>query len=344
MSELPRGADFRPHPLLRSGHVQTMLSSSGFRRLFQRRGARAAVRQGAQAVAFTLADGTRLTGSFTPQTMAPRARGLVVLFHGWEGSIDSTYVLQAGSRMLAEGWDIFRLNFRDHGETHHLNAELFHSCLLEEVVQATAQAIDRFRPQQASGALAPVGLVGFSLGGNFALRVGLEAPAAGIDLGRIVAVCPVIDPGAGLFSLETAPWIYEWYFMHKWRGSLKRKQAAWPDRRFFEPRELRQGLRGLTRSLIERHTDFGTLDRYLEGYSVGEHRLAQMQVPSTILTAEDDPVIPVADFRKLELSPQVELDIARYGGHCGFIHDFSMCTFTDDYIAARLNALVDADA
>lgn len=339
---LPRGADFVPHPLLRNGHVQTMLSSSFMRRLFQRRGARAAVHHGAQPVLFTLSDGVRLSGSFTPQRARAHPRGLAVLFHGWEGSIDSTYVLQAGSRMLAEGWDIFRLNFRDHGDTHHLNADLFHSCLLDEVVESVGEALSRYRaPADEAGTPGPVGLVGFSLGGNFALRVGLRAPAAGMELGRVVAVCPVVDPRAGLFSLEAAPWIYEWYFMHKWRGSLRRKQAAWPDRQYFEGPELRQGLRGLTHSLIQRHTDFGSLDHYLDGYSVGEHRLADMQVPATILTAEDDPVIPVEDFRKLEISPQVELDIARYGGHCGFIRDFSMRTFTDDYIAARLNALAE---
>ncbi len=330
---LPRGVDFRPFALMRNGHVQTMLSSSSLRRFAQRR-LRRAVNAGTQPVVLEVGDGVRLGGAFTPQRVRGDARGLAVLFHGWEGSIDSSYVVQIGARLLADGWDIFRLNFRDHGDTHHLNTGLFHSCLLDEVVAAVAEAERRYRRPGT-----PLTLAGFSLGGNFALRVALAAPAAGIGLDHTVAVCPVIDPAQGLFSLETAPWMYHWYFMHKWRGSLKRKQGRFPQRSYFAPTDLRLGLRGLTRALVERHTGFGSLENYLEGYSVAGERLAELAVPTTILTTRDDPVIPVADFERLQLPPCVELDIAPRGGHCGFLADWRFTTFTDDYIAARFNAL-----
>ena len=332
---VPHGTDFHAPLLLRNAHVQTMLSSSSLRRLAQRR-LRQVVNDGAQRVLLEVAAGVQLAGAFTAQRVREKSRGLAVIFHGWEGSIDSSYVVQIGARMLSEGWDVFRLNFRDHGDTHHLNTELFHSCLIDEVVAAVADIEQRYRRPGT-----PLTLTGFSLGGNFVLRTALAAPDAGIDLDYTVAVCPVIDPAAGLFSLETAPWMYEWYFMHKWRGSLKRKQRAFPDRRYFAPEELSQGLRGLTRSLIERHTDFGSLDNYLDGYSIARQRLAELAVPTTILTTRDDPVIPVDDFEELNLPDHVELDIAPHGGHCGFITGWRFGTFTDDYIAARLNAVAD---
>ncbi len=335
MVNLPTGSDFHPPRLLRNGHVQTMLSSSSLRRLFLRKRI-AMVRDGAEHVNFTLSDGVRLTGSLSRQKAQDAPRGLAVIYHGWEGSIDSSYVLQTGASLLDAGWDVFRLNFRDHGDTHHLNVGLFHSCLIEEVVEATAEAIARFRHGQA-----PVGLAGFSLGGNFALRVALRAPRAGLPLAHTIAVCPVVDPHAGLFSLETAPWMYEWYFMHKWRGSLKRKQRLYPQQDYFTDQDLRSGLRGLTRAQVERHTEFGTLDDYLDGYSVSGERLAELAVPTTILTAADDPVIPVKEFHELKLPDCVELDIARYGGHCSFIENWKLRSFTDDYITARFNAAAD---
>jgi hypothetical protein len=43
----------------------------------------------------------------------------------------------------------------------------------------------------------------------------------------------------------------------------------------------------------------------------------------------------------LELPPNVELDIAAHGGHCAFISDFSMRSFTEDYIAERMLACAD---
>jgi predicted alpha/beta-fold hydrolase len=329
---LPRGKDFQPPWPLRSGHIQTMLSSSGVRRLMLPKAAQT-VLQDSQPIVVDGGDGVRLTGAYTRQKTQSPSRGLAVLFHGWEGSVDSTYVLQTGSRLLADGWDVFRLNFRDHGDSHHLNEALFHSCRIDEVLHALNDIAQRFpSPTMA--------LAGFSLGGNFALRAAMHAPAAGLPLSYALAVCPIIDPGEGLFSLEgQAPWFYQAYFMHKWRRSLQAKQAAFPHVQYFELAELKQNLRGLTASLVSRHTDFGSLEAYLDGYSVAGRALEGMHVPCTILTARDDPVIPVAAFERLDLPANVELDISDYGGHCGYIRGWDMTSFTDEYIAARFNAV-----
>ena len=332
---LPQGRDFQPPWPLRSGHIQTMLSSSGIRRALLPKHAHA-VLDGAQHVVVNGGGDVRLTGAYTPQKTRPQARGLAVLFHGWEGSVDSTYVLQTGSRLLDEGWDVFRLNFRDHGDSHALNEALFHSCRIDEVAHAVGDIAARFPSR-------PIALAGFSLGGNFALRVALRAPEMNIPLSYALAVCPIIDPSEGLFSLEeTAPWFYQAYFMHKWRRSLQAKQAAFPHLQYFELQELKQSLRGLTESLVLRHTDFGSLEAYLNGYSVANNALAAMQIPATILTARDDPVIPVNAFEQLELPSNIELDISPYGGHCGFIRGWDMTSFTDEYIAARFNAIAGA--
>lgn len=332
---LPRGKDFLPPWPLRSGHIQTMLSSSGVRRLLLPKAAQT-VLQNSQTMVVNGGDGVRLTGAYTMQTAQPQSRGLAVLFHGWEGSVDSTYVLQTGSRLLADGWDVFRLNFRDHGDSHNLNEALFHSCRIDEVVHALSDIAQRFPSR-------PMVLAGFSLGGNFALRAAMQAPAAKLPLSYALAVCPIIDPGEGLFSLEAqAPWFYQAYFMHKWRRSLQAKQAAFPQQQYFELSELKQNLRGLTASLVARHTDFGSLEAYLDGYSVAGRALEGMHVPCTILTARDDPVIPVAAFERLDLPANVELDISPYGGHCGYIRGWDMTSFTDDYIAARFNAIAAA--
>jgi uncharacterized protein len=325
-----KGSDFRPPWGLGNPHVQSVLASSTLRRWLDRR--RSADIE-ARAVEHILecGGGVRLQGFHTAQRELPDARGLVVLLHGWEGSARSNYVLSTGARLLREGFDVFRLNFRDHGETHHLNREIFHSCRIDEVVSAVREIGARFEPRKLM-------LGGFSLGGNFALRVALRAPAVGIPLAYVLAVCPVVSPSNGLFGLEKGPWFYHHYFLRKWTRSLRTKQALFPDTELFSIQELRDDLRGLTRSLVLRHTDFGSLENYLDGYSIAGAALASLRVPATILTAADDPVIPVADFRALELSPLVELDIAPHGGHCGFIRDFSLRTFTEDYIAERMLA------
>ena len=321
-------SDFRPHRLLRNPHVQSVLASSGVRSLLFRR-QRIRLARGAVEHILDCGDDVRLQGFHTAQDSLPESRGLIVLLHGWEGSASSTYILQTGASLVRAGFDVFRLNFRDHGDTHHLNPGLFHSGLINEVVGAVA-ALHRLFPDQA------LGIAGFSLGGNFALRIALRAPALNIPVQYVMAVCPVISPRNGLYGLEAALPVYERYFLHKWRSSLKRKQALFPTTPMFEIKELRGNLRDLTRSLVLRHTGYETLEDYLDGYSLEGSALAQMQIPATILTAADDPVIPISDFRALKLSPIVELDVAEHGGHCGFIRDFSLRSWTEEYIVSHM--------
>jgi predicted alpha/beta-fold hydrolase len=330
------GTDFRPPFFLRNPHVQSLLASSGLRHLLMKRRGREIETHAVEHI-LDGGDRIRLQGFHSAQSVMPDARGLIVLLHGWEGSARSDYVLNTGARLLREGFDVFRLNFRDHGETHHLNREIFHSCRIDEVVNAVRDVAQRFRPRAFA-------IAGFSLGGNFALRVALRAPAARIPLEYALAVCPVVNPSSALFGLEKAPLFYERYFLHKWTHSLRTKQALFPDAELFSSDELRSSLRDLTRSLVLRHTEFGSLENYLKGYSIAGDTLGALRVPATILTSADDPVIPIRDFRSLKLPPSVELDIAPHGGHCGFIMDFSLRTFTEDYIAERMLARIGSAA
>ena len=324
-------ADFRPPRGLRNAHVQSVLASSFLRR-WLRRGPRQVLERTAVEHILDCGHGVRLQGFHSRQDVTARPRALVVLLHGWEGSAQSTYMGHTAGRLLAEGCDVFRLNFRDHGQTHHLNRELFHSCRIDEVVGAVAEVARRFADR-------PIVIGGFSLGGNFALRVALRAPAAGIPLAWTFAVCPAISPQATLGAIEDSPWFYEHYFLRKWRSSLKRKQTLFPDMELFSREEMNGNLRELTRDLVRRHTDFGSLENYLAGYAIGGDVLQSLTVPATILTAADDPVIPIADFRALKLAPTTQLTIAEHGGHCGFIQDWSLRSWAEDFIVARLRRI-----
>ena len=64
-------------------------------------------------------DGVRLKGSFSQH---PNEKALIILLHGWEGSEQSTYVVSCGRHLYDQGASVFRLNYRDHGDSHALNA------------------------------------------------------------------------------------------------------------------------------------------------------------------------------------------------------------------------------
>ena len=312
---------------LRNPHLQSALSSMPMRRAG---GLRALERTGAVTTEHIVdgGDGIRLLGlhSALPGRMP---KGLVLLLHGWEGSFDSGYMRLTAAHLIGEGFDVFRLNFRDHGETHHLNEGIFHSCRLAEVVHAAKWVADTF-PTPAFLA------AGYSLGGNFVLRLALAAPAAGIPLLHAAAVCPAVDPSAVMRALETGPALYNWYFMRKWRSSLRKKRALFPLHHDFDDSVLAHDMRALTNWLVHRHTDMGDVEVYFDGYSVAGGRLAALQVPVSVLAASDDPIIPVDTLHALQLPAHSRLEVAEHGGHCGFIEGPSLRGFAERWVGARL--------
>lgn len=317
---------FRPAPGLGSPHLQSLLNSSSLRGRLIRRRARALL-AAEQEWLMDGGGGTRLIGHYSAQ---PGERlGVAVLLHGWEGSSRSNYMLSTGSRLFAEGFDVFRLNFRDHGESHHLNPGIFHSCRLDEVLRALGDFQERTGARDWA-------IAGFSLGGNFTLRVALNAPDRGLSVGRAVAVCPVINPANALLAMEQGPGLYEAYYNRKWGRSLRKKQAHFPHDYDYESWFELQGMREKTRFFATRYYDFPDLESYFEGYSVAGPKLAELAVDTTILTAADDPVIPVADIDTLPDNPSLEVLVTEKGGHCGYIKNWRLESWAEDFIAGRL--------
>jgi len=255
----------------------------------------------------------------------------VVLLHGWEGSADSYYVLSLAQLLYARRFEVARLNLRDHGDTHHLNRELFHSCRLPEVVGAV-------RALQREFGAAPLQLVGFSLGGNFMLRVAAQAQQAGLNLAGAIAVSPVLDPVATLIALQRGIPGYERYFVRKWMRSLRKKQSLWPESFDFSALARMRDLKSMTAELVRSYTEFPTLEDYLNGYAITGERLAGLTVPARIVTSLDDPIIPSAGLAQLARPSALTLTVTRYGGHCGFFDRLTGPTWLERQILAQLGA------
>jgi hypothetical protein len=234
-----------------------------------------------------------------------------------------------GQYLFERGYDIFRLNLRDHGPTHHLNRELFHSCRLAEAVGAVKRLQTLFPHQELN-------LVGFSLGGNFALRIGARAKSAGIRLRRIVAISPVLEPEVTLESLEKGLPVYRHYFVWKWRRSLLKKQLAWPGEYDFEEMLRTPTLTFMTDYLVRKYSEFPDLRTYLHGYAITRGALDSLEVPARIITAEDDPMIPCHDLARLPHLPNLTVHKTKHGGHCGFFERLGGISWIAGQVLAEL--------
>ena len=311
------GDSFRPAPYLRNGHLQTILASSPFRAWGNN-----PMCDAAAEMIIEVSEGIRLHGLYSPQK-SNFSKGLVVLLHGWEGSAGSTYILCTGRSLYRRGYDIFRLNFRDHGDSHHLNQGIFYAVLLEEVFQAVHRVCRQAEPK-------PAFLAGFSLGGNFALRIArrmAETPIS--NLLHVAAISPVLDPAKSTARVDQYP-VIRLYFRKKWIQSLRKKQLLFPAIYDFDDVMSLKTIRGITDRLLQKASDFNSASDYFREYAILKDAVNDLPVAATILSAKDDPIIPVEDFYQLELNRRTNLVLQTFGGHNGFIDGFLLKSWYEE--------------
>jgi len=296
---------FKPAFYLKGAFTQTILASNRIRKWGQNHMAHSA-----KEMVLHPFEGIRLQGFYSPQVR--QAKGLVMLLTGWEGSATSAYILSTGKFLYHNGYAVFRLNFRDHGNSHHLNPGLFFATLLDEVIEAVRQ-VSGYEKNL------PLFLCGFSLGGNFALRIARKCAASPIEnLTYVVSISPVLDPEKSTRVIDHLGYIKR-YFLKKWRRSLIKKQQCYPDRYDFREIVSLESLGQMTDVLIDRYSDYENASAYFSQYALLNDALADIAAPTAIITAKDDPVIPVEDFYNLKLNSLTDLIIHYYGGHNGFI-------------------------
>lgn len=319
-------ADFNPPWWLSNGHVQSMMASIGMRRRALRKAADGML-EAAEETLLEVLDGVKLHGLVSRQEQES-GRPMAVLIHGWEGSSDSLYLMSAAAHLYQNGFDVFRLHLRDHGPTHHLNEGVFHSCRIDEAVAAVAEIQRRYGGQ-------PLYLAGFSLGGNFSVRIARRAPEAGIRLRCVVGVCPVLNPAHTLKLLETGWPVYRFYFLRKWQRSLRLKARFFPH--LYDATEFAgiKSLLHLTDYFVIKHSEFPDSQAYFKGYAITGDALKGLSVTTHMILAEDDPIIPIADLADVAMSETLTVTCTPKGGHCGYLDSVGGPSWADREILRR---------
>lgn len=317
--------EFEPPVALRNPHFQTIFSSVGPRRFRVRRAFRQHHAR-AQELILDCGEGVRLAGMLNLADDNP-ANKLAILIHGWEGSQDSSYMLSMSSRLLAEGVDVFRLNLRDHGETHHLNEGMFNSTLIDEVIGGIADL-------QARHAYPEYYLTGFSLGGNFSLRVAAQAHDRAVALDKVIAFCPVVHAGKSNVVLNSPHnWLYGGYFVRKWKRSMRKKLLYFPHYDFKHEIDSLKTLDEMNLRFVPRYTPYADLESYFNAYAIDGEAMAETICPCYLHFAADDMIIPVDDAKTLAPNPDLKITITEYGGHCGYLMNWRLDSWQDQRAA-----------
>lgn len=241
-------------------------------------------------------------------------RHTLVVLHGLEGSSDVHYMRGVADKAWRAGWNAVLLNQRNCGGTEHLTPGLYHSGL-------TADPRAVINSLAASDRLGRFSVVGYSLGGNLAMKLAGELTTFPAPVDAVVAVCPTIDLERCVRAIERPGNLpYQFNFVRNLKARMRRKARIWPDA--FDLSRLGSiwTIRKFDDVYTAPHHGFGDASNYYHRASA-VRIIDRISVPALILAAADDPFVPAQQFEDAALrdNPHVHVHVAPHGGHCAFL-------------------------
>ncbi|MGI9443752.1 MAG: YheT family hydrolase [Rubripirellula sp.] len=320
---------FDPHPFFRGGHLQTLAAT---------REVSADLLSPIQHVVSVSDDDSIVLHEDCPAGWVPGERSILLL-HGLSGCHAAPYMLRLAERFLKLGSRVFRMDMRGCGAARPLARNLAHAGRSDDVVAA----LDMIADKSEEG---PMLAIGVSLGAGQLLRAvgrigcGVSVRPAWFErLERIAVVAPPLD--LRRCSVNMQRWSlrpYNYYFIRALLGSVPpgvheraEFQTALLERR---PRTLWELDDRITAPL----SGFdGAADYYDQASAC--HVASFNPVPTLVLTAADDPIVPVGCFAdNPSLWPQsTRLFITNTGGHMGFLDRRRKC-WIDEAVVSWFSA------
>jgi predicted alpha/beta-fold hydrolase len=239
----------------------------------------------------------------------------LILVHGLGGSDASPYVMGTAELAYAVGMNVVRLNQRNCGNTEHLTPTLYHSGLSGDLRGVVAELLQRDR-------LSEVLVCGFSMGGNLALKMAGElGEERWPGLLGMCAISPPVDLSETAKHIERlSNRLYQWRFVKGLKRMMVRKKELYPELYDLQNLEQIHTVRQFDELYTAPHGHFSGVEDYY-ARSSALPLLSKIRVPTLILHARDDPLVPLAPSLRSEASenPNVLVVTPYRGGHVGFV-------------------------
>jgi uncharacterized protein len=298
--------EFEPPFLLRNPHLMT-IAAAFWRRKFTHL-------YPSTPRLFETEPGTKVRADCHWQK-SPAEHATLILLHGLEGSSDSGYMLGTADKAFYAGFNVLRMNQRNCGGTDDLTPTLYNSGLSRDARAVVRELIER-------DGLREIFAAGFSMGGNLVLKMAAEfGESAPPELRAVAGICPSCDLGACADAIgELRNRIYERHFVRRLKRRMIHKSKLFPEQYPLNGLAKIRSVRQFDDAITAKFCGFRDADDYYTRSSaLGV--LAEIRVPTLLLVAQDDPMIPFRSFElaKLSANPRIILETPRHGGHCGFI-------------------------
>jgi predicted alpha/beta-fold hydrolase len=308
---------FEPHRWLRGGHLQTLV---GVRSV-------PATPLSTQQHFVDLLDGDAIVLHEDRPTCWQAGDASMLLVHGLSGCHQSPYMLRLATHWFQRGFRVFRMDMRGCGAAATLCSQVTHAGRSDDVMAA----LTRIAEISSSG---PLLMTAVSLGGNQALRA-VGRVGAGIDsipdwfsrLERIAVVAPPLDLTRCSHNMNRwRMWPYNYYFIRSLLMRIPDKVSQREDYQQHRKRGMPRTLWQLDDQITAPLSGFSDAAEYYRESSA-KRVMHQLPIPTLVLVAEDDPIVPIGCFtdESANWSPMARLVVAQTGGHVGFIDQRGQC-------------------
>ncbi len=305
-----RSRGFVPHPLLKNQHLMTIVPG------FLPRKKLNSFKKSGKSRLFEINKEAKLLGHCHFQTYQSHEekKPLLIILHGLEGSSESSHVQGIGFKAFMHGFNVLRLNMRNCGGSQ-MHARTLYNAGMHEDVLAVMQILHK------EGLFNEFMLAGYSLGGNLILNAAArhDNESQSFQIKAVCAVSPAIDLCESVNAIEKPQnRIYQNWFLRSLKKKLVMKSRQYPD--IYNPDKLQHV--STIREFDDHYTapcgGYGNAANYYERASSFNY-LKQLRIPTLIISAEDDPLVPIDSFREIKsIAPDIELLITEHGGHGGF--------------------------
>ena len=284
---------FRPIPGFSSPHVQTILGTFS----------KTETPPPSTPFIVLLDDGDSIYCEIsTPPSWTPNQK-TILMIHGMGGSHEASYMVRIGGKFYRKGYQVVRVNLRGCGAGLHLARRPYHGGSSQDVLNVL-QALHKQNP------LSPVILLGFSLGGNIALKLAGELSSDHSFLfERMMAVCPPIDIAHTIHLLSRfRNKLYHRYYV---RG-LRKLCSHWlGNRKISSITDFDNAVTAPCWGFEDAQDYYQQCSSYLF--------LPRIRNTCHILFSRDDPFIDYRHVLQKFHSPSIKIWLSQYGGHMGFL-------------------------
>lgn len=296
--------DFRPFPFLGNGHVLTLASAWLSRTVPDHPSA------GWQRV--ELPDGDALLIADEPAEVELSDPRCVLFIHGLAGSASSPHIMRMAKRFRERGYRTIRVNLRGASCNGATAKRPYHAGCSDDI-EFLINHLSTNSPETRFC------LTGFSLGGNIALKWAGETGSRWTSkVSQVIAANPPVDLAACASRIGTSlGGFYDRYFAKILYQKVRAVPHWWELSRFCRlgtrPRTLLEFDDAFTAPMNNFET---ATEYYADASSI--QLLNQIPLPTLIVSAQNDPLVPPSIFDIVNPSSNVRIYLARSGGHLAY--------------------------